>query len=79
MRYNIVHFTGDAGVRPARGEAAFLLLLVFEAAGAFLIPSLRRFAHAAGVAENQKTVKMDPQSTPSIREKKMRAGMSSQW
>jgi hypothetical protein len=28
---------------------------------------------------NQKTVKMDPQSTPSIREMKMRAGMSSQW
>ena len=51
MRHNIVHFTGDAGAFVLRGEAAFLLLLVFEAAGAFFELFAAQFAHAAGVAE----------------------------
>ena len=51
MRHNIVHFAGDACAFVLRGEAAFLFLLVFEAAGAFFEFFAAQFAHAAGVAE----------------------------
>ena len=51
MRHNIVHFAGDAGAFVLRCEAAFLFLLVFEAAGAFFEFLAAQFAHAAGVAE----------------------------
>ena len=51
MRHNIVHFAGDSGAFVLRCEAAFLFLLVFEAAGAFFEFLTAEFAHAAGVAE----------------------------
>ena len=46
-----MHFAGDAGAFVLRCEAAFLFLLVFEAAGAFFEFFAAQFAHAAGVAE----------------------------
>ena len=51
VRHNIVHFAGDAGAFVLCGEAAFLFLLVFEAAGAFFELFAAQFAHAAGIAE----------------------------
>ena len=51
MSHNIVHFAGNAGAFVLCGEAAFLFLLVFEAAGAFFEFFAAQFAHAAGVAE----------------------------